>query len=155
MNKPLVFLGKTFQGAAALALCCALGVGCGGGSKGAVATGNVKLDGVALANSSLVLHYEDGKSHSIGIGSDGSFKGEGVPLGKATVSFFNARSSRDGPTEIEELIGKMKGGSPDMQKMASFLGVAIPQKYTDEKTSGFTWEITSGTNTKNFELSTK
>jgi hypothetical protein len=152
MNKPLVFLGKTFQGAAALALCCALGVGCGGGSKGAVATGNVKLDGVALANSSLVLHYEDGKKHSIGIDTDGSFKGESVPLGKATVSFLNARSTRGVPTEMGDLFAKMKGGSPDMQKMASFLGVAIPAKYTDEKTSGFAWEITSGTNTKDFEL---
>jgi hypothetical protein len=129
-------------------------VGCGTGNKKpvATATGKVTLDGAPLANSSIVFNYDDGSTHSIGIKDDGSFKDAKTPLGKATVTFFNSASDPTRGEEMQRIMATMKGGPAAGKKMLAFVGRPIPEKYTKVKTSGFTWEITTGSNEKTFEL---
>jgi len=145
MNQSRSLPRKIFLAAAAL-FSCALMAGCGrSGSAKNIVSGTVTVNGQPAAGATLTLNYPDGNTYPIVIDKDGAFKVGQVPLGKATVTFsistFGARARQ-----------MIKGSTdPRVQKMLTQT-VVIPEKYTKKATSDLTWEITAGTNEKEFEL---
>jgi len=150
--------------AGGLVLSALLLAGCGGDpSKTNIITGKVTIDGEPANGVVLTLHYDSGKTHPIQV-NQGVFKVQGVPLGKTTVTFTSLLPPTKAiPAEFQEQYEKMKklipedlpqGKSADIkQRLGQYAGgTPVPLKYTDPKTSDLTWEITGGTNEKNFDL---
>jgi hypothetical protein len=128
---------------------CLLGaVGCGNGLSSV--SGTVTLDGAPLAGGAgvdaSVGFYPDGQPGAPGIGyldSNGHYKlmvgsQEGIAPGKYAVAIS--------ATKI--IMPKEKTGTPG--------GVPItPRKYADSRQSGFRADVQSGSNTFDFDLSSK
>jgi len=142
-----------------LALLAALLSGCGSGdAKNNLVTGKVTVDGHPLANGSMTLHYDDGKKYPVPLKSDGTFNISQVPLGKAQVSFAAYSSGMQGvaaekQAEFQKYYAA-KAPAEQQAKAAQALetGPAIPEKYTNPKTSDLSWEIKAGKNEKTFDL---
>jgi len=139
----------------------ALLAGCGGSSRN-IASGAVRYKGQPVANGTLTLNFEDGKTFPISLTADGTFKVQGVPAGKANVTITT-------PLNMASMLATMKlrgGKAPegvtkvlehvtesDAEKFTKrFVGASVPPKYASAETSGLSWEITSGTNRKEFDL---
>jgi len=129
---------KTLQTAAALLFSAALVAGCGGSARNNSVSGTVTVNGKPAAGVTLTLHYPDGQTYPILVGSDGEFKVAQVPLGKAAVTFYSP---------LVAVKGQRKGQTdPPRDK------VKVPAKYATTETSNLTWEITAGENERDFDL---
>jgi hypothetical protein len=148
----------------ALLLSAVFFTGCSGSATSNSISGKITFkDGKPLRGGFLMLNYADQKQPvRTMINPNGSFRANNVPTGKATVTIDNS--------ELEKQDAMMKqfqkkGPPPGVklppnvktpEQMQAELGGAmpaydpIPAKYRDPKTSDLTWDITSGTNTKDF-----
>ena len=112
--------------AAALAL-----TGCGPG-QGDV-SGTAKYKGQPLAGGTIVFYDEQGKSASSAIKDDGAYTVTKVTAGSAKVAIVM-------PFAIS---------IPDLPVIKS---IAIPAKYNNPEESGLIYNVTSGSQMKNFDL---
>ena len=99
--------------------------------------GQSHLQGAPVPSGTLNLYPASGPPFPISLKPDGTFSVSDVPIGQVGVAI-------DTPPPMIPPAGT------DMSKVTPH--VAIPAKYKDPKTSGLTWEIKGGKNTKDFEL---
>lgn len=133
-------IGRTVALAGALLAVAACG---GGGGTGKV-TGTVKVDGqVPAEGSSITFFPNDGKSPSSGGLIDKGKYSATVAVGKAKVEIRVPRSARSGKAKVEGPGGP--GGD--------IIEESLPAKFNDK--SELTFEVKSGSQEKNWELSTK
>ena len=118
--------------------------GCGG-SKSAEVTGTVTVDGqTPPTGSSITFVPADGKSPSAGaLIEDGKYTAKDVPVGTAKVEI-----------RVPKLSGRPKKeqAGPGAGETIG-LGDALPAKYNDK--TELTFDVKSGKNEKNWDLSTK
>jgi hypothetical protein len=77
-----------------------------------------------------------------------------------TGGYMKKMKKAEGGPDFDEIRAKMQAQGLDPAKQAKFEnmvaqmagGSAIPAKYVSPQSSGLTWDIGSGTNEKNFEL---
>ncbi|HJZ58674.1 MAG TPA: hypothetical protein VKE74_27275 [Gemmataceae bacterium] len=131
---------------AALAVALALAAGCGGG-EGTV-RGKVTVGGQPVTHGSITFLSEAGKRDSYTAGIvDGQYTTDPIPCGSTKVYI----SSREVPP------GGPVGGGSDLQATKKTAAkekvvVVVPEKYGSPETSGLTYTVTRGSNTKDFEL---
>ena len=144
---------------AAVAACGVLAAcaGCGGDSGKATVTGKVAYKGAPVTGGTLTLYPADGPAYPITINPDGTFNISGAPIGAMGVGIKtdNAGSAGfpampSGRTPPKDAVMPQNQKDYDMSKMGK--KVDIPAKYNDLKTSGLTWDIKAGKNTKDFDL---
>ena len=117
-------------------LACTVGLltGCGGPVKPAdraVAAGTVTYEGAPLPAGTIGFQAADGYTKTSAMIKDGQFQTDRAPLGELTVTVDTA---------------SVKMGNPSAY-------VAIPERYLDPETSGFTATITEeGATDLNFAL---
>ena len=127
---------------ASAAACLALTalVGCGGSSNGkATITGKVTYKHAPVAGGTLTLYPASGSPYPVGIKADGAFDVSDVPVGQMAVGIDTGSAPVAPPA-----------GSTGLPASAPHVG--IPPRYKNPKTSGLTWEIKGGKNTKDFDL---
>jgi hypothetical protein len=126
--------------------------GCSSSPPAATLSGNVTYKGRPVTGGSIWLYPKEtlgGKyppKYSGTIRPDGTFTLTGVPLGSMIVTIdtksvkdFGSAAALDSGGVDAAMKGKMMakpGGGP--------VYVAIPDKYSDPKTSGLTWDVTGG-----------
>ena len=141
MNRFVGSTGKV-RWLASAAACLALTalVGCGGSSNGkGTITGKVTYNHTPVGGGTLTLYSASGSPYPVGIKPDGTFDVSDVPVGQMGVAIDSGSAGVPAPA-----------GSTGLP--ASAPHVAIPPRYKDPRTSGFTWEIKAGQNSKDFEL---
>lgn len=106
-------------------------------------TGTVTVDGkIPAEGSSITFFPTDGKSPSAGGLIEKGKYSASVAVGKAKVEIRAPRPMKGGKAKAEE------GPS-----VGNLIEESLPAKYNDK--SELTFEVKSGTNEKNWELSTK
>jgi hypothetical protein len=122
----------------------ALIAGCNDGPATGEVSGTVKVDGqVPAAGSSITFIPKDGQSPTAGavIGSDGRYRVQ-VPIGLTRVEIRVPRpATRRGP--------KVEGPGAE----GGLIEESLPARYNDQ--SELTFEVKSGRNQKDWELSAK
>jgi hypothetical protein len=98
-------------------------------------SGKVTYKGIALTSGVILLSPESGPPSVGQIRGDGSFSVDEIPVGTARVS---VESPADPPA----------ARARDTVRPES----AIPLRYSDPSSSGLTWELKPGSNSKNFDL---
>jgi hypothetical protein len=134
---------SSFAGAAGLLAALLAVAGCGG-SKSAEVTGTVTVDGqVPAEGSSITFIPTDGKSRSAGaLIEGGKYTARDVPVGTAKVEIRVPRpAGRPGKPQA----GPGPGGD--------IIEESLPAKYNDK--TELTFDVKSGRNEKNWDLSTK
>jgi hypothetical protein len=141
--------------------------GCGRNSAKNIVEGKVTIDKVPAKGVTLTLHYDDGRTFPIFVNQDGAFRARGAPVGTAKVTFTSdVREPEKIPEEFrakyEEMLNEKKKARPEQipadkkaefeKRVGLFIGVAVPLRYLDKTTSNLTWEISSGTNQREFDL---
>jgi hypothetical protein len=110
-----------------------------------VITGTVTYKNGPLTTGQVSFIGADGKSRSSGIGSDGTYEIVDAPPGDVTIVVIATKAE-----------GKATGASPLGASTTTPQAIAvrslIPVKYNDPKTSGLTYLVTPGKQTKNIEL---
>ena len=126
---------------ASAAACMALAVlaGCGGDGGKATISGKVSYKGAPVTGGTLTLYPASGPPYPLTIKADGTFNVSGVPIGEMGVGIDTGLPPAAAPAG-----SSMPQGLPPH--------VAIPPKYKDPKTSGLTWDVKGGGNTKDFDL---
>ena len=135
-----------------IVLCAALS-GCGA-SKGDI-TGKVKYKDQPLPYGSVQFKTSTGAAFASEIAADGSYTIKGVPAGTVEVEiacvdpamaeFMRAQAMKSRTPEALK-----SGGKPieiDESKYKK-----IPDKYSNSKTSGLTYDVVGGQQTKDFDL---
>jgi len=111
-------------------------VGCGGSDvgNGVNVTGNVTLDGQPLDQGTVAFIGENGAAAAVGQITNGSFT-----LSQSA----NASGIEPGTYQVKVESWKVQPGA--VQEDGSFAEgeLAIPEKYTDAKTSGFSADVAS------------
>lgn len=151
------FLNRTTAAAAGLTLTLAMALGsagCGGGSEPGVnpVSGRVTYKGEPVTTGDVYFSPEgasargaQGKLDSSGNYSLGTFTAkDGAYAGTYKVSIVSRGPDKPVP---KKMVGKML--EEDMQGTGDPL---IPKKYFNAETSGLAAEVTSGSNTFNFDL---
>ena len=132
--------GLFFLAAAFVAL------GCGWGRKGSV-TGEVKYNDRPLAAGAIVFLFQDGEKQVVHADIvDGKYSMPSTPTGKAKVTVTATPPSR-GHGALPS--GATKSAAPSVLREKY---VPIPAKYGNPDTSGLTYDVKSGTQTKDFPL---
>ncbi len=155
-------------------------IGCGGPPPSAKLSGKFTYKGQVVKGGTVLFKFENGQAASA-ISSDGLYAFTDLPLGLAKVTietetynpaaehpvYAKAAGQADdrlkSANQYAEAMGKggpaEKGagntstglGGPFAAELAK-LYVKIPVKYTNEKTSGLSYTVVQGTQTKDFEL---
>lgn len=109
--------------------------GCSSGT--GTATGKVTYQGKAVVWGSVTLKAADGSIHQIGINSDGTYRLDRVPAGKALVGVSSPDPT---PSARARQIGdsRVPSGPPPVPAGAWF---PLPAKYADPATSGVTVQV--------------
>ena len=129
-------------------------IGCGGGP--ATVSGTVTYKGAPVTGGSITLHFDGDKPPAGGsIDGNGKYAIQSTTLGKASVS-IETESQRSMMPKQTDIASPKDGMPPEVTKMpgggAATVYVKIPEKYSDAKRSGLTWDVKSGQQTKNWEL---
>jgi hypothetical protein len=114
-------------------------------AKEGVITGTVKFAGAPLPSGTVYFVDSDGKAWHSGIGANGLYRIEKVPVGLAKIKVV---SHLRGPTTSANARGPDAPKNPRKETLA----VQIPQKYNDAKTSGLTYDVQYGQQTYDIEL---
>jgi hypothetical protein len=126
--------------------------GCGPKDPNLAATvsGNVKFNGSALPGGAVLFQDKNGASYTGALDENGNYTIPQMPAGdyKVLVDTEGLNPAKKPPS-----YGPGQA-SPAPQGVTAATGkyVKIPDKYSSVDTSGFTANITSGKQTKNFEL---
>ncbi len=139
------FVGTTGMGRslASAAACLALtalvgcGPGGGGGSGKATISGKVTYQGAPVTGGTLTLYDDKGSPYPVGIKADGTFNVSDVPIGQMGVGIDTGSAAPPASSA---------GGGQAAPH------VDIPPQYKNPQSSGLTWDIKAGKNTKNFDL---
>ena len=140
MNMSFGTTGMT-RSLASAAACLALAglIGCGGSaSDKATISGKVTYNGKPVTGGTLTLYSSTGAPYPVSIKEDGTFNVSGAPIGQMGVGIDT------GPARVAPPAGSTAPQGPPH--------VDIPAKYKDPKTSGLTWDVKAGKNTKDFDL---
>jgi hypothetical protein len=135
-----------------IVLCAALS-GCGA-SKGDV-TGKVKFKDQTLPYGSVQFQTSTGQSFASEIAEDGSYSIKGVPAGSVKVAIACVDPAmekylRDMATKSRTPEALKTGGKPIEIDEAKYK--KIPGKYSDFNTSGLSYDVVGGQQTKDFDL---
>jgi hypothetical protein len=129
-----------------LTLLCAI-VGCSSGGLGAEVSGKVTLDGEPIGPGVVIFAPSGGGENPAtgAIQTDGSYflktsREEGLRPGKYQVAL-----------QIHEIPTDLVPGQRDMRPAKS----RIPTKYTDVKSSGLEYDVVSGSNTIDLEMTSR
>ena len=115
-------------------------VGCGGSSGVAGSlSGKVTYKGAAVTGGTITFHLPGDKTAGTDLNPQGNYGLQIPASGQTQVAIETESVSRTAPAAPAE-----GGAGPTY--------VRIPAKYADAKTSGLTFELKSGVQTKNFEL---
>ncbi len=125
--------------AAYLVLAGLMGCGGGSGSDKATVIGKVSYKGAPVTGGTLTLYSAEGAPYPVAIKADGTFNVSGVPVGQMGVAIDTGAAPAAPPA------GSSGGQAPPPH-------VDLPKKYKDPKSSGLTWDIKGGKNTKDFDL---
>jgi hypothetical protein len=128
------------RGLAVVGACLALTAlyGCGGGdSTKATVSGKVTYKGAPVPSGTITLYPASGPEYPIILRPDGTFNTSDVPVGPMGVGISTPPAMAMPAGTDQSAMGKV---------------VPIPAKYKDPKTSGLTWDVTGGKQSKNFEL---
>ena len=121
-----------------------LAAGCGDGPATGEVSGMVKVDGqVPAAGSSITFIPADGQSPTAGavLGEDGRYRVQ-VPVGKARVEIRV-------PRPVAKNAPKVQGPGAE----GGLIEESLPARYNDQ--SELTFDVKSGKNQKDWELTTK
>lgn len=140
-----------------------VGTGCGGsGDQRARVKGKVKFFDKYLSAGTVAFFSKDGRVGSGGIDADGNYEVADAPVGECTITVKVPSMGRGPmpktqpkpPTGVPE--ARMPGDEDQTVIPKGFDPakiVQIPSKYADEKTSGLTYVVTKGAQTKDIILS--
>ena len=124
--------------AACFALAGLIGCGGGGGSDKATISGKVTYNDKPVTGGTLTLYSSTGAPYPVNIKEDGTFNVSG------DTHRADGGGNRHRPRAVAPPAGSTAAPAPPH--------VVLPAKYKDPKTSGLTWEVKGGKNTKNFDL---
>ena len=150
----MVRAARAVRSLASVGVCITMAalIGCGGDSGKATVAGKVTYNGAPLTAGTISLCPASASPIPIPIKTDGTFVASDVPVGPMTVAIAS------GPEGYRPAGGPLPPGAPvTAGSTGASQGptppvVNIPAKYADPKTSGLTWEVKGGKNTKNFDL---
>jgi len=140
--------------------CVVLPLGCGSASSNpGKLSGSVTLDGAPVTGGDLFIYSKPGPVHAT-ISATGSYTSTDLPVGewKVTVSTESLNPTQK---KIPDTYEKKGGVSPGPKGKGAAVAkdpgtyVAIPKLYQDEKTTTLSVNVTAGSQTKNFELTSK
>lgn len=120
-----------------------------------VLQGTVRFaDGNPVPGGTLHLTYDHNQDYPIPLGVDGNFY---VPLGKAKVWIENAYLSSSGQYELPPdvppaLRQQWQQSQPEIDTSKLPRRVPLPPIYTKPDTTPWSWEITPGSNQKDFVI---
>lgn len=140
-------------------------LGCGS-SKGTVSrlTGSVKYKGKPVTAGTITFYPKGEKGDTAGnypvpIDPDGTYSASQLPAGELAVAIETESANPKNRPSAKQYGGaksKMKMSPPpegvNVAKGPQGAYVPIPKKYADPKESGLTVKLTSGKNTKDFDL---
>jgi len=136
----------------AVAAVLAAAAGCGPPPTGTV-TGVVKAGGQPVASGLITFESEVGKRDVFSAAIiDGKYTTDEIPVGATKVSVVNRQGNPAAPAAKQG--GLMAGQGSDLApppKRAAPAG-EVPAKYSSSGTSGLTYDVTAGPNTKDFDL---
>lgn len=127
----------------------------------ATITGTVSYKGKPIPSGNITFTPESGAPLVNAPIREGKYSAENVPTGNAKVSIMSMyMASRPSPMMDPSKKDKMappKDAPPEAQKAfqqstQSKQGIKIPEKYTDPEQSGLSYTVTSGKQTKDFNL---
>lgn len=131
---------------ALLATVLVAAVSCGDKGMGVV-TGKVTVDGKPVTHGSITFLSEVGNKDPFTAGIiEGDYTTPPIPVGATKIYIVSREVPPGGP----------EGGGNDLQKSApkgSPKVIKVPDKYGSPDTSGLTYDVVKGDQTKNFELS--
>jgi len=134
-------------------------IGCTGTSKSnsAIVTGKITYNKTALGGGTITFHTADKTGiYPVAISPDGTYMGTDLPPGDMTVSIetTSVKAAKSAQDYGGAAPGGGKGTSPAPKGYNQVSGkyVEIPAKYADPKTSGQKITLTSGKQTKNWDL---
>jgi hypothetical protein len=128
-------------------LCCVgvIGSTVSGCSSQAVISGKVTYKNTPLSGGEVSFIAADGKSRSSLINSSGDYEVVDAPLGATTIVIVSTRVQGE-TGKGSPLVGSSGPAAPVMVKSV------IPQKYNDPSTSGLSYVVQRGRQTKNIDL---
>jgi hypothetical protein len=141
----------------------ALSVGCGSGTKArAVVKGKVSVGEKHLTAGNVFFHGANNVTANATIDKDGNYELGDAPIGDVKISVTVPKVN---PAHLAKM-NAMRKGTSDIKsvdptgsgKAISIMGnmpemiVPIPDKYRDPETSGLTYTVQSGEQTKDFVL---
>jgi hypothetical protein len=142
----------------------AVGTGCGGsGDQRARVKGKVKFFDKYLTAGTVAFFSKDGRVGSGGIDADGNYEVSDAPVGECTITVKVPTMPRGPvpkmqpkpPPGVPE--ARMPGAEEDKNFVPHGFDVSkivqIPGKYADRETSGLTYVVSKGEQTKDITLS--
>ena len=121
----------------------------GCGSRFATVEGIVLVNDKPANNGMVIFSGADNRSAAGAIGPDGSYVVEGVPIGNVQVVIHQMMTMGGGPDRP----GPLKGIEAPVATVAR--PVPIPKKYQNVESSGLGYQVTSGINEFNINLTSK
>lgn len=146
-----------------LPLALFLAFGCGTKATPSRLSGSVKYNGVPVKAGTITFTAKGGEGKDAGgtyfapINEDGTYSTSQLPTGEFAVTIETESANPKRPTMEQYGGGKGKNMTSPMPEgvgapAAKGGYVKIPSKYSDPKKSGLTVTLTSGKNTKDFDL---
>ncbi|HEX4614181.1 MAG TPA: hypothetical protein VH092_38720 [Urbifossiella sp.] len=133
---------RGFAAVAAFALAAGLTAGCGGPSAGDV-SGTVSYDGKIVENGSIAFYPADGQGPSAGATiTGGKYAAAKVPVGTMRVRISGAKDAKQ----------KKMYDDPNAPVVTTSGGELLPPRYSDDKSTELRYEVRSGSQTKDFDL---
>jgi hypothetical protein len=137
-------LGTVGLGTIGLVVLVFVAAGC---SRRAQITGTVKLEGKLLTGGTVSFVFPDKTMRSGGIGPDGAYRVEDVPLGTAKVTVRTHARVPPGLSAPANLQIPNPPGAKEQPPM-----VAIPKRYGDPDRSKLTFDVRAGEQTYEIKL---
>jgi hypothetical protein len=113
-------------------------------------SGVVKVNGHPVANGLITFESEVGKRDVFSAAVlDGKYTTGEIPVGRTKVSVVTRQANPAAPPPKE---GKLMSGQPGDVAPPPKRAAEVPGKYSSSTTSGITYAVTKGPNTKDFDL---